>query len=208
LTTTQPEREQASSDELLGELAHELSVLVRRDLELSAAEQGHQVRDVGVEIAAALAAGLAVTLALAAASWAAAAALALAMPLWSAALIVAAFWGVLAVLLVRLDHPRRLYQRLKEETSDQALGSAQRARDEAAEQIKITAGRLTEAVAREAAERELRAGLSAAERVAGAAEDDAEYAVKELIAALLGSGRAGITLLERLAGRHQEPPAP
>lgn len=198
------QHESATSDELLGELAHELSLLVRSDLELAAAEHGPQVRQVAMELGVALAAGAALLLALAAASWAAIQGLALAIPSWSASLIVALVWAVVAGLLVRLDHPRRLLHRLEEETSSRAIESAELRRSEAEQSVKATAERLGETVAREAAEREMKAGASAAERLAGAAEQEAEDVVKELLAALLAPGRAGISLLERIVGRQDE----
>ena len=129
------------------------------------------------------------------------------MPSWAAALIVAAFWAAVAALLLRLDHPRRLLVRLRQESGDQAVERAERHRDEAEQQVKATAERLGLAVAREAAEREIKVGVSAAERFVGTAEDEAEDVLKELIVALLAPGRAGISLLERIAGRRPRPPA-
>lgn len=176
-------------------------MLVRRELEVAAAQNAPQVRQVAVELAVALAALVALLFALAALSWAAAQALSLVLPSWAASLIVAGTWTVVAALLLRHDHPRRLAQRLTTQAGERALETAERERDQAEEAVKETAERLGEAVAREAMERELKAGVSAAEHMAGAAEQEAEDLLKELIVAFLAPGRAGISVLERIVGR-------
>src|SRR6478672_13495116 len=112
-TSEETVRGDETSNELLGELARELSVLLRSDLEVGAAEHGPQLRHVAIEIAAALAAAVALLLALATASSAAVQGLSLAMPTWGAGLIVAAVWAAVAALLLSLDHPRRLLVRLR-----------------------------------------------------------------------------------------------
>jgi hypothetical protein len=195
------ETAQASSDELLGELARDLSLLVRREMEVAAAQNAPQLRQLAIELAVATAAGAALLFALAGLSWAAVQGLSLAVPSWSASLIVAGAWAVVAALLVRLDHPRRLARRLTKEASEQSLEAAERKRDEAEEAVKATAERLGEAVARETVERELEAGFSAAEHLAAVSEDDVEDLLKELVVALLAPGRAGLSLLERIVGR-------
>jgi hypothetical protein len=197
----QPTTDAQTSDELLGVLAHQFSLLVRSDLELAAAHHGPALRRVGVEVAAGLAAAAALLLALAALSWSAIQGLALAMPSWAASLLVAAAWGAAAGLLLRLDHPRRLLRRLTDEGVGAAVESAERHRNDAQRAVTVTAERLGEAVAREAAERELKAGLTAAEHLAETAEHEAEDLVKQLIVALLTPGRVGVSLLERIAGR-------
>jgi putative superfamily III holin-X len=201
---TEPQAAHESSDELLGRVAHELSLLVRADLELAAAERAPQVRRISIEVATALAAAVALVLALAAASLAAIQGLATALPSWAASLIVAGAWALVGVLLLRHDHPRRLVQRLSAESTGRAIESARAARGEAERAVKDTAEKLAEAVAREAAERELKKGFEAAEHLAGEAEDEAEDLLKELVVALLTSGKAGISFLERIMGR--EPP--
>jgi Putative Actinobacterial Holin-X, holin superfamily III len=208
LADEQLEGTRESSDELLGQLAHEFSVLVRRDLQLTVAQHGRQLRHLAIEIAVALAAGAALLLTFAALSWAAVQGLEHAVPSWTASLIVAAAWALVAVVLLRLDHSRRLLRRLTEETRGRAIASAERDRRHAEEAVKVTAERLGEAVAREAAGRELKAGVSAAERLAAATEDEAEVALKELIVALLAPGKAGLSLLERMVGRQDREAPP
>ena len=201
---TEPEPAHETSDELLGRVAHELSLLVRADLELAAAERAPQVRRISIELATALAAGVALVLALAAASLAAIQGLDTVLPSWAASLIVAGAWALVGVLLLRLDHPRRLVQRLSAESTGRAIDSARAARSEAERAVRETAEKLGEAVAREAAERGLKEGFEAAEDLAAAAEDEAEDLLKDLVVALLTSGKAGISFLERFMGR--EPP--
>jgi hypothetical protein len=208
LTDDRPEGKQETSDELLGRLAHEFSVLVRRDLQLTVAQHGQQLRHLALETAVALAAAVALLLAFAALSWAAVQGLDHVVPSWTASLIVAAAWTLVAVALLRLDHPRRLLRRLTEETRERAITSAERDRRYAEEVVKATAERLGEAVAREAAERELKAGVSAAGRLAAAAEGEAEDALKELIVALLAPGKAGLSMLERIVGRQDREAPP
>jgi hypothetical protein len=151
-----------------------------------------------------LAAVIALVLALAATSWAAVQGLAAVTPAWAAALVVGGAWAVAAAALLSLEHPRRLRRRLEEETSAQAVAAAEQTRVEAAARVKNTAESLAAAVAEEAAEREIRAGVTAAEHLAEGAELEAEDLLKEFVVALLAPGRAGISLLERIVGR--EPP--
>jgi hypothetical protein len=180
-----------------------VSVLVRRELELAAMQNAPQLRQVAVELGAALAAGAALLLACAALSWAAAQALSLVIPAWAASLVVALAWAVIAAALVLLEHPRRLARRLTAEENARTIEVAERNRDEAERAVKETAERLGETVAREVAERELKAGVAAAEHIADVAEQEAEDLLKELIVAMLAPGRAGISILERLLGRSE-----
>ena len=203
MNTVSAEPPTETSNELLARLAHEVSVLLRSELELAVAGHGRQARHVAEEVAVALAAAVALFLALASASLAAIEGLSLAMASWAAAVIVAAVWSVAAVLLVSLDHPRRLFRRLSEESGLPAVERARRARAEAEHDVKATAERLGIALARESAERELRIGVTAAERLAGTAEEEAEDLVKEFVVAMLAPGKAGLSLVERLLGRRE-----
>jgi hypothetical protein len=187
-----------TADELLGELAHELSHLVRTELEVAAADRGPWLQRVGVELAAALAAALALLLTLAAASWAAVEALRLVLSDWLAALVVAAVWGVITTLLFRVDHPRRLWRRFTGETHEQAMATARADRGQAEADVRAVAERLSGAIAGELRAREARAIIAGEQRLVGAAERDAEVVFKELISVLAAPGRAGVNLLERL----------
>jgi hypothetical protein len=192
---------ETSSDELLGKVAEELSLLVRSDLELAAAERGPLLRRLAVELGAAIAVAVACVLALGALSLAGEQGLAHVMPPWCASLVVACAWGLAAALLMLLDHPRRLLRRLSRDTGSEGLGRAVRQRSSAERSLKATSERLGEAVAREAAERELRAPIGRAEQLLESADSEAGDLVKELIAALLAPGKAGLSLLDVMTGR-------
>jgi hypothetical protein len=204
LTEPEPQPARETSDELLGRVAHELSLLVRADLELAAAERAPQVRRISIELAVALAAAVALLLAFAAASLGASQGLATALPSWAASLIVAGAWALVGLLLLWLGHPRRLLRRLSAESTTRTIESARAARDDAERAVKSTAEKLAVAVAREAAERGAKEGFEAAEHLAEDAEEGAEDLLKELLVALLTSGKAGLSFVERFMGR--EPP--
>ena len=198
MTLEQAVVREETADELLGELAHELSHLVRTELEVAAADRGPWLQRVGVELAAALAAALALLLTLAAASWAAIEALRLVLPDWLAALAVAAVWGVITTLLLRVDHPRRLWRRFTGKTHEQAMAAARADRGKAEADVRAAAERLTRAISVELHAREARAIIAGEKRIVGVAERDAEVVFKELMSVLAAPGRAGVNLLERL----------
>jgi hypothetical protein len=185
-------------EELLGELAHELSLLVRSELEVAAAERGPWLHKIAIEIAAALAAAVAMLLALGATSWAAVEGLRLVLPGWLAALVVAAAWGVITALLLLVDHPRRLWRRLREQTHEQAMATALEDRSTAEADVRAAAERLSHAISVEMREREARAVIAGEKRLITAGERDAEVVFKELMSILAAPGRAGVNLLERL----------
>jgi signal transduction histidine kinase len=187
-----------TADELLGELAHELSYLVRTELEVAAADRGPALQRLAVEVAAALAAALALLLTLGAASWAAVEGLRLVFPAWLAALAVAALWAVITTLLLRVDHPRRLWRRFTGETHEQAMATARADRAKAEAEVRAVAERLSAAISVELRAREARAIVAGERRLVGAAERDAEVVFKELMSILAAPGRAGVNLLERL----------
>jgi hypothetical protein len=198
VTLEQAVEREESAEELLGELAHELSLLVRSELEVAAVDRGPWLHRIAIELAASLGAALALLLALAAASFAAVAGLRLVLPDWLAALAVAAFWGVITALLVRIDHPRRLWRRLTKQTHEQAMATAREDRNTAEAHVRGAAERLSHAISAEMRERELRAIIAGEKRVVSAGERDAEVVFKELMSILAAPGRAGVNLLERL----------
>jgi hypothetical protein len=178
-----------TSDELLGELAHELSVLVRSDLELAVARRGPEIRRLAEELAATLAAGTAMLLALAALSWAAVLGFASQVPSWSSALVVAAAWLTVAGLLLRSERPRRLARRLYGQGRLDATASALVDRRDAEAQLRTTARLLMRTRARAAVGREV-----------GAAEHDGELLLRDVLTALAAPGRVGIDLVGRIVG--------
>jgi hypothetical protein len=190
--------QEETPEELLGELAHELSLLVRSELEVAAVERGPWLHSIAIELAASLGAAVAMLLALVAASWSAVEGLRLVAPGWLAALAVAAFWGVVTGLLLRVDHPRRLWRRLTERTHEQAMATALEDRSTAEADVRAAAERLSHAISVEMREREARAIIAGEKRLVSAGERDAEVVFKELMSILATPGRAGINLLERL----------
>jgi hypothetical protein len=183
-----------STDALIGELGHELAVLVRSDVELAAVRRAPELRRLAAELGVAIAAGVALLLGLAATSWSAVRALDVVVPSWSAPLLVGAAWILIAGVLLRLDHPRRLGRRLAQEELAAAVDAARGERAEAEDALRVTAERLAGALAREAAARELASDAAAVGR-------DAEVLLHELLTVLTAPGRACIDFVDRLAAR-------
>jgi hypothetical protein len=197
----------ATRDALVGDLVHHVSVLVRKDLELAAAQRAPEIRQLAIEVAAALAAALALFLTLGALSWAAFQGLAVAFEPWTAALIVAAVWMGISLLAISIDHPRRLLRRLRKGSHDEALSDALVQRELAEQAVRSTAKDLRQELRRDAHERERQLLSNAGHRVVHAAERDLEALLKEILGVLGAPGRVGINLLERLvAGADAEPP--
>jgi hypothetical protein len=198
VTLEQAVDQDKTAEELLGELAHELSLLVRTELEVAAAERGPWLHRIAIELAASLGAAVAMLLALGAASFAAVEGLRLVLPGWLAALAVAVVWGGITALLLRVDHPRRLFRRLRQQTYEQAIATAYEDRSTAEADVRAAAERLSHAISAEMREREARAIIAGERRVISAGERDAEVVLKELMSILAAPGRAGVNLLERL----------
>jgi hypothetical protein len=188
----------ATRDALVGDLAHQVSVLVRKDLELAAVQRAPEIRKLAIEIGAALAAAVALFLTLGALSWAAFQGLAVAFEPWTAALIVAAAWTAISLLALSIDHPRRLLRRLGKGAHEQVLSDAIVERELAKQEVRTTTNELRQELRREARERERQLLSDAEQRVDRAAERDFEALLKEILGVLGAPGRVGINLLERL----------
>jgi len=198
VTLEQAVDHEKTAEELLGELAHELSLLVRSELEVAAAERGPWLHRIAIELASSLGAAVTMLLALGAASLAAVEGLRLVLPGWLAALVVALAWAGITVLLLQVDHPRRLWRRFREQTHEQTLATAYEDRSAAEAEVRATAERLSHAISAELREREARAIIAGEKRVIAVGERDAEVVLKELMSILAAPGRAGVNLLERL----------
>lgn len=201
--------EHASQDEtpgaLLGQLAEDLSLLVRGDLEVAAARRGPEARRLALEVACTLVVAAALLMALGSLTWAAALGLTSLVSDWAAALVLAGAWSLVAALLLRIDHPRRLLSRLVHDTRGDALAHALAERGDAERAMKATAERFGEAVAKAATERELRAPIDRAEHLLQATEREADDLARALAAALLAPGRVGLGALEAVLGRRGRP---
>jgi|SRR5580765_640915 len=197
----------ATRDALVADLVHQMSLLVRKDLELAAVQRAPEIRQLAIEVAAALAAAVALFLTLGALSWAAFQGLAVAFEPWTAALIVAAVWMGISLLAISIDHPRRLLRRLKQGSHEDALSDALAERELAEQAARTSAKELRLELRREAHERERQILSEAGHRVVHAAERDLETLLKEILGVLGAPGRVGINLLERLvAGADAERP--
>jgi membrane protein implicated in regulation of membrane protease activity len=198
VTLEQAVDQDKTAEELLGELAHELSLLVRSELEVAAAERGPWLHRIAIELAASLGAAVAMLLALGAASFAAIEGLRLVLPGWLAALTVAVAWVGITALLLRVDHPRRLWRRLRQQTYEQTMATAYEDRSAAEADVRVTAERLSHEISAQMREREARAIIAGEKRLISTGERDAEVVLKELMSILAAPGRAGVNLLERL----------
>ena len=198
VTLEQAVDREKTAEEFLGELAHQLSLLLRSELEVAAAEREPWLHRIAIELAASLGAAVAMLLTLGAASLAAVEGLRLVLPGWLAALVVAVAWGAITALLLRVDHPRRLWRRMRTQTHEQAMATAYADRSTAEADVRATAERLSHAISAEMREREARAIIAGEKRLISTGERDAEVVLKELMSILAAPGRAGVNLLERL----------
>jgi hypothetical protein len=107
-------------------------------------------------------------------------------------------WLGITALLLRVDHPRRLWRRLRQQTYEQTLATAHEDRSATEADVRATAERLSHAIAVEMREREARAIIAGEKRLVSTGERDAEVVFKELMSVLAAPGRAGVNLLERL----------
>jgi hypothetical protein len=137
-------------------------------------------------------------LTLGAASLAAVEGLRLVLPGWLAALVVAVAWGAITALLLRVDHSRRVWRRMRTQTHEQAMATTYADRSTAEADVRAAAERLSHAISAEMREREARAIIAGEKRLISTGERDAEVVLKELRSILAAPGRAGVNLLERL----------
>jgi Putative Actinobacterial Holin-X, holin superfamily III len=185
---------------LLGQLVQELSLLLRSDLELAAAQRLPHVRRIVEELGALIGVGVALLCMLGALGWAVVRALSPILSSWRAPLVVAAGWALIATALLLLDHPRRFARRLHPGRQRAIREQTERAREEAAQAVRRTAERLAEAAIREASRHELHEATTLVERAAETGEAELGSLLRELLTAIAAPGRTGITLLERLVG--------
>jgi hypothetical protein len=207
--------EKHRSAELLGELARELSTLVRRDVEVAAAERLPTLRTALLDATVVSAVAGAALFALAALSVAGGLLAAMLLPGWAAALIVAAFWGVVvfgaaAVLLRPRAQPREqevagLLQMLaSDEHLSELRSSREEARDEAEGEMRETSSALVRTLLDESVEHQVKALPHVAKREAERAEANAVDVVADAVSMLAAPARVGWRALERLV---EPPPA-
>jgi hypothetical protein len=202
-----PERESA---ELVGELARELSALVRRDIEVAAAERLPMLRRAFLDVAAIAAVSVAGLFALAWLSVAGGRLAATSMPAWAAALVIAGVWGLVSLVIAAvLFRPRAqpsdrqelfgLLQMLARTNRLEELQSArEEARDEAEHEMRQTSETLVETVFDEAAEHQLKALPGVAKRELERGDVHPTETLTEMLALLAIPARAGWEALGRL----------
>jgi Putative Actinobacterial Holin-X, holin superfamily III len=190
------------SADLLGALARQLSALVRRDIEVSAAERLPVVRRTLLDVAAVWVVAVAGLFALAAASVAGSRAAAALVPTWGAALIVAGVWTVIALLAaVILLRPRTQSERdeligllqilARDHELDALQASREDARDEAEAEMRQTARTLVATLLHEVTEHQVRSLPAVAKREVGKAEADVTQLVAETISLIAAPARGG-----------------
>lgn len=185
---------QATSAELLGQLAHELTSLLRTELELNQCEHAAARRERVTELAALAAGAAAGLMAFAALTAATVKALEFVLSAWAAALVAAAAWGILAVVLLQAGKLSQLLNRF-DPSGDAARLEQLQAEQRAGEiAMRRAAGRFADAAAREAVG-------SVTKQATDAVEHEGELLLRELGGLLRAPGRAGIGVLGRLAGR-------
>ena len=177
-------------DALAGELAEEMSELVRSEIDLALARRGPELRVLGIELGWAVAAGTAGLLAVAALSWSAVRVLDLMVRPWVAPLIVAAGWACLGALTFWPKSPRHLFARLATDGSTSTLIAAEHRTDAAKEAVRVTAERLAIAMAHETAER------AVVDR-ASATAHEVDVLVRDIVSMLAAPGRV---LVSRFGG--------
>jgi hypothetical protein len=199
------------SAELLGQVARELSVLVRRDIEVAAVERLPILRRAYLDLAAVAAVVLAALLALAALTVAAGAVLAAVVPAWSAALVVAAAWALVFTVMAYVLRPRAQPREREEligliqfvsrkQGLEELHSSREEARDEADEEVRRTSAALVKALLDEVAEHQVKALPDVArQEIANAAEAATPDLLADALALLTAPARAGLSVLERLA---------
>ena len=185
---------EATSAELLGALAHELTSLLRTEIELNQCEHAASRRQRATEVATLAAGAAAALMAFAALTAATVKALEFVLSAWAASLVAAAAWGILAAVLLQAGKLSKLLGRF-DPAGDAARLERLRAEQLAGElAMRQAAGRFAQAAARETVD-------SAAKRTTEAVEQEGELLLRELAGVLRSPGRAGIGMLGRLAGR-------
>ena len=209
------ERQQAS--DLSGELARQLSTLVRRDVEVAAAERLPTLRRALLDAFAAALVVLSALFAVAAFALAGGLGTAIAIPDWAAALVVGGIFALLttlvALVLVRPRAQPREREKLvsllqilsRTHHLNELQSSREAARDEADDEMRQTSAALVTALLDEAAEHQLRALPQLAKREIDKAETDATDLIAETLTLLTAPARAGLSALGRLV---EAPPPP
>jgi hypothetical protein len=194
-----PGEDEESVGELVERLGRDASRLIACEAALSASRNVPELRRAALAAGAVVLAAFAFVAAFALANWAAVSGLSSVVSTWLAALLLAACWLVLGVvllttLLARMRHTAGAdWWRLLGDDREQAVLTVQQSRDEAEEALRDTMERLTRAIAREAAGQIADAAIPfAGEAAAELGEEllEASEDVVEAIELQLPGGRA------------------
>jgi hypothetical protein len=193
-----------SVSELIEQVGRDAGTLVFRELQLAGSRQVPAARRTGKDLAVAAVAIVALATAFALANWAAVAALSDVLPGWLAALVLAAAWAAVGIVLLVVAR-RRLRAHGTWGGAALALGERERMRDEAEAELRRTLDRLAEAIAAEAQARARDAVESAADSVLDVGEEllDAADDLTDTVEAAVPGGSLvnGVLDLVLLPGR-------
>jgi Putative Actinobacterial Holin-X, holin superfamily III len=199
----QPQDAGGASPQLLGELARELSVLVRRDLEVAVVERLATVRRALLDVAAVGVLAVAVLFSLASLSLAAGLAVAASLAAWQAALIIAAGWAALALIggaillrpRLQPDEREELYGLLQMLSKNHHLDDLRReregARDDAEREMRQSSAALVTTLLDEATEHQVKALPGVAKREAERLETEAAELLEQRLPLLVAPARVG-----------------
>jgi hypothetical protein len=145
-----------SVSELVEQLGRDTSTLVFREVVVTASRHVPALRRAARDVSIVVVIAVAFATAFALVNWAVVDALSSVMPVWGAALVVAAFWAVvgmvlLVIVLVRLGNLSGLkWWRAAGSNGEEIRHELEQARDDAEAAVRETLERLSTAVAREA----------------------------------------------------------
>lgn len=164
-----------TSAKLAGDLAGELTAVLRSQLELTTLRRAPQRRELLRDVALLAAGGIAALLAAGAATLALALLLTKVLVPWAAALAAAGTWLVAAALVLRGDRARRVLEAVTPPADDAALAAAEQELAVRLDALQVTARALAASVEHDVIEHERQA---------------VESALRELLAAVLAPARA------------------
>jgi hypothetical protein len=192
-----PEDQEPSLAELIERLGHDSSRLALHEAALSASRHAPDLRRVAAGAGVVVTIVLAFLAAFALGNWAAVDGLATVLPVWLAALAVAAVWVVVGVVLVAVVRRRLLrgstgvWVRVLGQDRDDAVAQLQASRDEAERAVRETLDALGPAIAAAAAEQMMESAVPFAEEMGEELLEASEEVVDAIADRLPGAGAVG-----------------
>lgn len=185
-----PSDDGESVAELVEQLGRDTSRLIALETALSASRHVPELRRAALGVAAVVVAVLAFAAAFALANWAAVAGLSSVLPTWLAALVLASAWllvgaALLTGMLARLRRTAGVeWWRLAGDDRAEAVLTVQASRDRAEQAVRATMERLSDALAREAADQLADAVMPFAGNAAAEIGDELIEASEEVVDAI------------------------